>query len=100
MGPTEHGDRPDPTAAGRTGDGDARHRHQLNRPPPYEATRHTPAEEPSDAIPSQRQDSALQDAAAQELWTRSMHLQVVQAQPGQCGICHMQLVPPGPWRTP
>ncbi|MBI2424459.1 MAG: efflux RND transporter periplasmic adaptor subunit [Candidatus Hydrogenedentes bacterium] len=33
------------------------------------------------------------DSTAAELWTCSMHPQVIQEKPGLCPICHMQLVP-------
>lgn len=36
---------------------------------------------------------AMEDAATGQLWTCGMHPQVVQEEPGQCPICHMNLTP-------
>lgn len=38
-------------------------------------------------------DTAAQETNAPRFWTCSMHPQVVQDHPGQCPICHMELVP-------
>src|SRR5207247_6367009 len=51
------------------------------------------------SVPTLHDDSGAapgEDAAAgpaPQLWTCSMHPQVIQDHPGQCPICHMELTP-------
>jgi Cu(I)/Ag(I) efflux system membrane fusion protein/cobalt-zinc-cadmium efflux system membrane fusion protein len=44
-------------------------------------------------IPARRTQSTSDMATPKQLWTCSMHPQVIREKPGECPICHMKLVP-------